>query len=340
MLLRQLHLLNFRSFKDALFDLKKTSLIYGENGTGKTSLIEAIHFSLKAKSFRTSSVNAMVKNDSNFFRISTNFHDQKRIIEKKVGKAIHKLNYENFPKYDCLPLLLNNFSLRFLEQNKDERRVFIDYFLFHVKQEHLDNLKRFKKILLSRNKALREENKNQISIWTKLFIESSEQINKDREQIVKKILENLESNILNRLENKRWKNILSGLQISFFPGWKGESLENVLRADYEEDLLKGYTKSGAHKFDLEIKVLGESSGNILSRGEQKLLILLTYLSFGNYLEDLQNKQIIYLIDDLPSELDEKNLNLALEFLALSSSQKIITSVNKLENKTIEHLIDL
>ena len=104
--------------------------------------------------------------------------------------------------------------------------------------------------------------------------------------------------------------------------------------------MKGYTKSGAHKFDLEIKVLGESSGNILSRGEQKLLILLTFLSFGNYLEDLQNKQIIYLIDDLPSELDEKNLNLALEFLALSSSQKIITSVNKIENKTIEHLIDL
>ena len=340
MLLRQLHLLNFRSFKDALFNFKETVLIYGENGTGKTSLIEAIHFSLKAKSFRTLSINAMVKNDSNFFRISTNIKDQKRIIEKKVGKSIHKLNYENFAKYDYLPLFLNNLSLRFLEQNKDERRAFIDYFLFHVKQEHLDNLKRFKKILLSRNKALKEENKNQISVWTKLFIESSEQINKDRERIVKKILENLESNILNKLKDERWKNILSSLQISFHSGWEGESLENVLRANYEEDLLKGYTKFGAHKFDLEIKVLGESSGNILSRGEQKLLILLTFISFGNYLENLQDKHIIYLIDDLPSEFDEKNLNLALEFLSLSSSQKIITSVNKIENKTIQHLIDL
>ena len=64
MLLRQLHLLNFRSFKDALFNFKETVLIYGENGTGKTSLIEAIHFSLKAKSFRTLSINAMVKNDT------------------------------------------------------------------------------------------------------------------------------------------------------------------------------------------------------------------------------------------------------------------------------------
>ena len=60
MLLDQLHLLNFRSFKDSLISLKDTVLVYGDNGSGKTSLLEAIHFSLKSKSFRTSSVNAMI----------------------------------------------------------------------------------------------------------------------------------------------------------------------------------------------------------------------------------------------------------------------------------------
>ena len=90
--------------------------------------------------------------------------------------------------------------------------------------------------------------------------------------------------------------------------------------NYEEDLLKGYTKSGAHKFDLEIKVLGEKSGNILSRGEQKLLILLIFLSFGDYFTTSQDKNVIYLIDDLASELDDKNLSLALEFLSISKGQ--------------------
>lgn len=340
MLLEQLHLLNFRSFKDSLFSFKENVLVYGENGSGKTSLIEAIHFSLKSKSFRTSSINAMINKDSNFFKISSKLKNEKRTVEKKVGKVIKKTNYDSYTKYDYLTLLVNNFSLRFLEQNKDERREFIDFFLFHVKQDHLANLRRFKKILYSRNKALKEENKSQISTWTKLLIESSEQVNKDREIIVNKVLENLKNNILNKLDDKKWKNILTSLQISYYSGWKGESLEKQLRLDYKEDSSKGFTKSGAHKFDLEIKVLGEKSGNILSRGEQKLLILLIFLSFGDYFKAFQKKYVIYLIDDLTSELDDRNLSLALEFLSLSKGQKIITSVKKIENKTIEHLIDL
>ena len=130
MLLDQLHLLNFRSFKDSLISLKETVLVYGDNGSGKTSLIEAIHFSLKSKSFRTSSVNAMINKDSDFFRISTKLNNEKRIVEKKIGQIVKKSNYENYIKYDYLTLLVNNFSLRFLEQNKDERREFIDFFCF------------------------------------------------------------------------------------------------------------------------------------------------------------------------------------------------------------------
>ena len=96
MLLDQLHLLNFRSFKDSLISLKETVLVYGDNGSGKTSLIEAIHFSLKSKSFRTSSVNAMINKDSDFFRISTKFNNEKRIVEKKIGQIVKKTNYEKY----------------------------------------------------------------------------------------------------------------------------------------------------------------------------------------------------------------------------------------------------
>ena len=78
----------------------------------------------------------------------------------------------------------------------------------------------------------------------------------------------------------------------------------------------------------------------MSRGEQKLLILLIFLSFGDYFMTSQDKYVVYLIDDLASELDDKNLSLALEFLSLSKGQKIITSVKKIENKTIDQLIDL
>jgi DNA replication and repair protein RecF len=340
MYLNQLHLLNFRSFEDSFFDLKDTNLVYGENGCGKTSFLEAIHFSLKAKSFRTSSVNSMINKNYDFFRISTKVNSDKKIIEKRIGKVLIKDNYETFNKYDVLPLLLNNFSLRFLEQNKEIRREFIDYFLFHVKHDYLEKLKKFKKILFSRNIALKEKDVEQISVWTKLLIEISNEINISRKEIVTEVLEDLEENILGKVGDNKWSEILSTLEISFFSGWEGESLEKRLREEYEEDLAKGFTKSGAHKFDLEINVLGEKSGNILSRGEQKLLILLVFLSFGEFFSNLENKNLIYLIDDLASELDQKNLNLAMQFLNITKGQKIITSVKKIENESINQLIDL
>ena len=340
MYLNQLHLLNFRSFEDSFFDLKDTNLVYGENGCGKTSFLEAIHFSLKAKSFRTSSVNSMINKNYDFFRISTKVNSDKKIIEKRIGKVLIKDNYETFNKYDVLPLLLNNFSLRFLEQNKEIRREFIDYFLFHVKHDYLEKLKKFKKILFSRNQALKEKDVEQISVWTKLLIEISNEINISRKEIVTEVLEDLEENILGKVGDNKWSEILSTLEISFFSGWEGESLEKRLREEYEEDLAKGFTKSGAHKFDLEINVLGEKSGNILSRGEQKLLILLVFLSFGEFFSNLENKNLIYLIDDLASELDQKNLNLAMQFLNITKGQKIITSVKKIENESINQLIDL
>ena len=340
MYLNQLHLLNFRSFEDSFFDLKDTNLVYGENGCGKTSFLEAIHFSLKSKSFRTSSVNSMINKNYDFFRISTKVNSDKKIIEKRIGKVLIKDNYETFNKYDVLPLLLNNFSLRFLEQNKEVRREFIDYFLFHVKHDYLEKLKKFKKILFSRNIALKEKDVEQISVWTKLLIEISNEINISRKEIVTEVLEDLEENILGKVGDNKWSEILSTLEISFFSGWEGESLEKRLREEYEEDLSKGFTKSGAHKFDLEINVLGEKSGNILSRGEQKLLILLVFLSFGEFFSNLENKNLIYLIDDLASELDQKNLNLAMQFLNITKGQKIITSVKKIENESINQLIDL
>ena len=340
MCLKKLHLLNFRSFKDFLLPIENSALIYGDNGAGKTSILEGIHFALKSKSFRTTSINSMINKDADFFRISSDIYDCKRALEKRTGKALIKENYDSFDKYDLLPLLINNFSLRFLEQNKDVRRDFIDYYLFHVKHEYLDKLKRFRKILHSRNKALKIKDKDQIGVWTKLLVEESYEINKDRKEIISMVIENLKSNILEKINDEKWKKILGSLEISFFSGWIGEDLEISLRKEYEEDLKKGYTKSGAHKFDLDVEVYNEKSGNIMSRGEQKLLILLTFLSFGEYLLNNVSKKIIYLIDDLPSELDQNNLDLAFNFLRNFKGQKVITSIKKLENTHVDQLIDL
>ena len=80
MCLKKLHLLNFRSFKDLLLPLENSALICGDNGAGKTSILEGIHFALKSKSFRTTSINSMINKDADFFRISSDIKDCKRAL--------------------------------------------------------------------------------------------------------------------------------------------------------------------------------------------------------------------------------------------------------------------
>ena len=89
-----------------------------------------------------------------------------------------------------------------------------------------------------------------------------------------------------------------------------------------------------------MKIKEQESGNILSRGEQKLLILLIYLFFIKAYNDLRPNKTIFLLDDLPSELDDKNLDLALNLLQDVDCQLFITSLENLEKYEFDFVIDL
>ena len=101
------------------------------------------------------------------------------------------------------------------KQNKEVIREFIYYFLFQVKHDYLEKLKKFKKILFSRNIALKEKDVEQIAVWTKLLIEISNDINTSRKEIVTEVLEDLEENILSKVEDNKWSEILSSLKILY-----------------------------------------------------------------------------------------------------------------------------
>ena len=92
--------------------------------------------------------------------------------------------------------------------------------------------------------------------------------------------------------------------------------------------------------DLSVKINKQDSGNILSRGEQKILILLSYLFFIIAYNDLRPNKTIFLLDDLPSELDDKNLDLALSLLQDAECQLFITSLENLEKYKFDFVIDL
>ena len=333
----KIHLNNFRSFKSSSFNLGKNNLILGKNGAGKSSFLEAIFFILSKKSFRTSSLNAMVNFESSFFKVDAILNEEKFSLTKDLSSSIKSIegNFQN----NFLPLILNNFSLNLLEAPKENRRSFIDYLMFHVEHDYKTNHLKFKKALAQRNRALKKSSSSELKSWTKVFIDLSQKLTKLKLEFIDSFLKSFPTFVDTLSIPKGLKDKFKSISITYDKGWK-DNLLAELRESFVKDQARGFTSLGPQTSDLSVKINNQDSGNILSRGEQKLLILLIYLFFIKTYNDLRPNKTIFLLDDLPSELDEKNLDLALNLLQSADCQLFITSLENLEKYEFDFVIDL
>ena len=333
----KIHLNNFRSFKSSSFNLGKNNLILGKNGAGKSSFLEAIFFVLSKKSFRTSSLNSMVNFESSFFKVDAILNEEKFSFTKDLSSSIKSIegNFQN----NFLPLILNNFSLNLLEAPKENRRSFIDYLMFHVEHDYKTNHLKFKKALAQRNRALKKSSSSELKSWTKVFIDLSQKLTKMKLEFIDSFLKSFPIFVDTLSIPKGLKDKFKSISITYDKGWK-DNLLTELRESFVKDQARGFTSLGPQTSDLSVKINKQDSGNILSRGEQKLLILLIYLFFIRAYNDLRPNKTIFLLDDLPSELDEKNLDLALNLLQDADCQLFITSLENLEKYEFDFVIDL
>ena len=335
--LSKINLNNFRSFKNSSFDLSKKNLILGKNGAGKSSFLEAIFLVLSKKSFRTSSSNAMINFESNFFKVDAILNGEKFSLTKDLSSSV-KSKTGNVQK-DYLPLVLNNFSLSLLEAPKENRRSFIDYLMFHVEQDYKIDYLKFKKALAQRNRALKKSSSSELKSWTRVFIDLSQKLTRKKLQFVDSFLKRFPSFVDSLSIPENLKDKFKEISITYDKGWK-DNLLVELRESFVKDQARGFTSLGPQTSDLSVKINKQDSGNVLSRGEQKVLILLIYLFFIKAYNDLRPNRTIFLLDDLPSELDEKNLDLALNLLQDTDCQLFITSLENLEKYQFDFVIDL
>ncbi len=337
MSLSKINLNNFRSFKNSSFNLAKKNLILGKNGAGKSSLLEAIFFVFSKKSFRTSSSNAMINFDSNFFKVDAMIEGNKFSFTKDLSSSLKSKS--KYTLNDFLPLVINNFSLSLLEAPKENRRSFIDYLMFHVEHDYKTDHLKFKKVLAQRNRALKKSSSSELKSWTKVFIELSEKLTKKKLEFIDSFLKSFPDFVDSLSIPDNLKDKFKEISITYDKGWKANLLEE-LRESFIKDKARGFTSLGPQTSDLSVKIKKQDSGNILSRGEQKLLILLIYLFFIKTYNVLKANKTIFLLDDLPSELDEINLDLALNLLQDIDCQLFITSLEKLEKYEFDNVIDL
>ena len=337
--LKKINLNNFRSFDNLTKTLGTKNLILGKNGAGKSSLLEAIFFLFKSKSFRTSSLNSLIKFDSPNLLAEGLFNDSKISIYKEKGGRLKNLSESPEIEKIILPMVINNFSLNLLEAPKENRRSFVDYLLFHVEQDYKKNYSYFKKALAQRNRALKKGSLNEVKSWTNVFVDSSLLITKSKLNLITFFIENFGPFLTSIDLPENLKKKYEAVTIKYYQGWE-ENLLEELREVYSKDKIRGYSSLGPQTSDLSIKINSQDSGNILSRGEQKVLILLIYLFFINNKYESNIDEFILLVDDLPSELDDINLEIALKALRKTKYQLFITSLERIEKYEFDCVIDL
>jgi len=307
------------------------NFIYGENGSGKSSLLESLYLLATGKSFRHHQLKPVIQHGADqcvlFAEIDDNRLGNGRLGCQRGlnGDKLLKLNGENLQAQaiasSWLPVQIiepNTFKL--LAGAPSERRHFIDWGVFHVEHDFLNKWREFKKLLQQRNAVLKKQQTDMLSIWDKGFVRAAIEVNEARKRYIERLLP-VFNQTLNRLDEKL------DVELSFFPGWDRKSeLQDVLEKQSERDLNLGYTQSGPQRAELRIKVGSVNAADVLSRGQQKSVVAALKLSQGALFQQETERSTIYLVDDLASELDEKHRFALCQLLEDLKCQVFITSI--------------
>ena len=332
MSLSRLYIEQFRNIQSAQLQLGTgLNLIYGQNGSGKTSVLEAIYFLGMGRSFRSHLSSRVINNQSDKltlfaqlaadcqvnkigFRRFKNGDTEVRIDGDKVKRL--SILAENLPIQVITP---ESFSLLF--EGPKARRQFIDWGAFHSEQQFYSAWMNVKRVLKQRNQLLKNGvSYSQIQYWDKELTRYSEIVTDIRKRYVDSLnalLKGIIEEFLPRIDVK----------VSFSRGWDNKTdFAQLLKAQYSRDIATGFTVSGPHKADLRLRVANLPVQDALSRGQLKLLVCALRIAQGKLLKQQLNKDSIYLVDDLPSELDAQHRQLLLKQLTETGAQVFVTAI--------------
>ena len=335
MILKTLRVQNFRTHSDFILEIgEKSTLISGANGSGKTSLLEAIYFALQGTSFRSSDKEILRNDGSSWFRIDLkDSKDSLRtiIFNDAVQKSKKQFLVDGNKKARLsanlrIPVVLfEPDDLQLLSGSPTRRRNFLDYFLSQIFPSFQLALARYNKALKQRNNLLKRDNvsKDELFPWNLMLAEYGAEIISKRQDF----LELLNS----KIEEVYFE--ISGIKDEIKIDYLGEKVSKneilaILSENIERDKILGYTNFGPHKHDIQFIFNKKPAQNVASRGENRSLVLALKFIETDILADLTSKRPIVLLDDVFSELDDDRQKLLTKHF--SKYQTIITSTNEIK----------
>lgn len=330
MRLRTLSVKNVRTHDQMTVRLNDAvTLITGRNGSGKTSLIEAIYISLRGKSFKDAD-DAILRHGTEWYRIdvATDETDRKTVYDvrterKKKTHTIDSKNHLRMPERVKYPVVLfEPDDLQMVTGSPTRRRRYMDTIISQYDPQYSSSLSRYERALVQRNKLLKQprHTRDELFAWNVALSRYGADIIASRQALV----EYLNTQITSTYQTIAPTDDTITLQYSRQTPLTSQHLLTELEHAYERDRVTCTTSVGPHRHDLQVLFNGSPASETGSRGELRTVTLALKFIEAALVEERTGKQPIILLDDVFSELDEQRQQRLLgEF---HDNQVVMTSV--------------
>ncbi|MBQ9029371.1 DNA replication and repair protein RecF [Candidatus Saccharibacteria bacterium] len=330
MIIKDIKLSNFRCHKEYGLDFDThTTQILGENGWGKTSVLEAIYLAVQGKSFKAVD-REILRRGAEFYRVELSFLNGEKttvVYDEGIAKKsflITDKKWARLPKKNRYPVVLfEPADLSLITSSPTRRRDYFDRFLAQLFDEYNHSLSQYNKALKQRNELLKKEYVRQENLfpWNILLARYGVKIRMMRARLVANLNDSL-TGVYRGIAENRDEVALK------YDSYTGEALESeylrLLEMDYNRDVLTGHTNFGIHKDDYIFLFNGVPADGTASRGEMRSVILaLKFVEAEMLFEDLRRRPLV-LLDDVFSELDDTRQKALVK--NFQENQVILTSV--------------
>jgi DNA replication and repair protein RecF len=340
MYIETISIVNFKNLKDVQVEFSpKLNCLIGNNGAGKTNLLDAVYYLSFSKSFFTAVDLYNINHDEQYFMLTGNYkrldsHETINCGLKKGQKKQFKRNtkvYKRLAEHiGLLPLVMITPSdVNLILGGSDERRKFMDGVISQFNQTYLDDLLKYNRALLQRNNLLKQFaaghyfESELLAVWDSQLAEYGTRIHKERKKFVEKLIPVFQHyySYISQGNEKVGLTHQSDLY--------EKNLEELLNESLRKDRMAQHTTTGIHKDDLVFNIDEFPIKKLGSQGQKKTYLVALKLAQFDFIKEISGMNPILLLDDIFDKLDSSRVEQIVKLVSDDQfGQIFITDTNR------------
>jgi DNA replication and repair protein RecF len=303
----------------------------GQNGAGKTSLLEAIHLLGRGRSFRTRHTRNLLRHGAAELTVVGDVVQEGLVQTVGVRFAGGHLEiHVDGVSQEGLETLARRLPVHVIDPQQHElveggpsvRRRYLDGGVFHVEPRYLDAWRNYRRVLAQRNSALKlPVGQEEITAWNQALTDAGQEVHEARERYFGALSTAVQS-IASRL-------LAQELAVTYQRGWNRDlEFAEALAGSFERDIASGYTQVGPHRADMSLRLNGATVRDAASRGQQKLVVASLVLAQIRVANAAPGPRGTLLVDDPAAELDRPAVERLLQELWGLDTQLVLTGLSR------------